>query len=105
MGGDVSAAPASFGPASTDVSYKDAEQGAATSVLLAGSPLVAGVTGRYFEDCQQAVPYVPGVRRGVATWALDPDHAERLWQISLDAVAADRTHGIGCGSRHCPARV
>jgi NAD(P)-dependent dehydrogenase (short-subunit alcohol dehydrogenase family) len=76
--------PASFQPNSTDVSYKDAKQGAATSALLAGSPLVDGVTGAYFEDCQQAMPYVEGIRRGVASWALDPDHAQRLWRVSFE---------------------
>jgi NAD(P)-dependent dehydrogenase (short-subunit alcohol dehydrogenase family) len=45
-------APASFEPGkNSGVSVKNIEQGAATSVLLAASPLVAGVTGRYFEDC------------------------------------------------------
>jgi NAD(P)-dependent dehydrogenase (short-subunit alcohol dehydrogenase family) len=82
------APPVSFDPAaSTGVSVKNIEQGAATSVLLAASPLVEGVTGRYFEDCQQAVPYAPGVRRGVAAYALDPQQAQRLWQLSLDRVA------------------
>ena len=85
--GSAAAAPASFDPTSTDVSYKNSEQGAATSALLGGSPLVEGVTGKYFEDCQEAVPYTPGVRRGVASWALDPDHAARLWQVSLDMLA------------------
>jgi NAD(P)-dependent dehydrogenase (short-subunit alcohol dehydrogenase family) len=85
--GDVSAAPARFDPKSTDVSYKSVEQGAATSTLLAGSPLVEGVTGTYFEDCNEAVPYAPGVRRGVASWALDPEHAARLWQVSLDMIS------------------
>ncbi|GIF66532.1 oxidoreductase [Asanoa ishikariensis] len=80
--GDLANAPASFEPGSTDVSWKDVEQGAATSVLLAGSPLVAGVTGRYFEDCAEAAPHRPGVRRGVAAYALDPEAAERLWQLS-----------------------
>ncbi|GGX82464.1 SDR family NAD(P)-dependent oxidoreductase [Streptomyces fructofermentans] len=89
--GDVSAAPASFDPTSTDVSWKNAEQGAATSVLLAGSPLVAGVTGRYFEDCHVAPPYVPGVRRGVADYALDRDNAARLWHVSLDMLGRDDT--------------
>jgi NAD(P)-dependent dehydrogenase (short-subunit alcohol dehydrogenase family) len=87
----VLAAPARFDPASTDVSYKDTAQGAATSALLAASPLVEGVTGRYFEDCNEAVRYVRGVRRGVASWALDPEHAARLWQVSLDMIAAART--------------
>jgi NAD(P)-dependent dehydrogenase (short-subunit alcohol dehydrogenase family) len=84
----LAAAPASFDPAgSTGVSVKNTEQGAATSVLLAASPLVEGVTGRYFEDCQEAAPYTPGVRRGVAAYALDPEKAQRLWQLSLDRVA------------------
>ena len=76
-------APASFDPAgSTGVSRKTIEQGAATSVLLAASPLVDGVTGRYFEDCQQAEPFRPGLRRGVTDYALDPQLAGRLWQVS-----------------------
>lgn len=33
---------------------KSIEQGAATSVLLAASPLVDGIGGRYFEDCNES---------------------------------------------------
>ncbi|MEV6631728.1 SDR family NAD(P)-dependent oxidoreductase [Actinoplanes sp. NPDC051470] len=89
LGRHLAAPPASFDPSgTTGVSVKDIEQGAATSVLLAASPLVEGVTGRYFEDCQEAVPYVPGVRRGVAAYALDRERAARLWQISTDLVTA-----------------
>lgn len=87
---DSSEAPASFDPHSTDVSWKDAEQGAATSVLLAASPLVEGVTGRYFEDCNEAEPNRPGVRRGVAAYALDPDKAARLWQLSQEMLAGEQ---------------
>ncbi|MFF4795194.1 hypothetical protein ACFY2M_36905 [Streptomyces sp. NPDC001276] len=36
--------------------WKTAEQSAATSVLLAVSPHPEGVTGQYFEDCQEAEP-------------------------------------------------
>ncbi|MDN3355798.1 SDR family NAD(P)-dependent oxidoreductase [Actinomadura sp. DC4] len=86
--GDVQAAPASFDPGSTDVSWKDTSQGAATSVLLAASPLVEGVTGRYFEDCAEAEPYRPGVRRGVAEHALDPEKAARLWEVSVELLAS-----------------
>jgi NAD(P)-dependent dehydrogenase (short-subunit alcohol dehydrogenase family) len=86
--GDVASGPSSFDPASTDVSWKNAEQGAATSVLLAASPLVEGVTGRYFEDCNEAGPHQPGVRRGVADYALDPGNAARLWQVSTDMLAS-----------------
>jgi NAD(P)-dependent dehydrogenase (short-subunit alcohol dehydrogenase family) len=80
--------PQSFDPAgSTGVSVKDIPQGAATSVLLAASPLVEGVTGKYFEDCQEARPYTPGIRRGVASYALDPRQAARLWELSVDLLA------------------
>jgi NAD(P)-dependent dehydrogenase (short-subunit alcohol dehydrogenase family) len=83
----MAAPPASFDPkGGTGTSEKTVEQGAATSVLLAASPLVADVTGRYFEDCQEAGPFTPGVRRGVAAYALDPGKAARLWQVSLDLI-------------------
>jgi NAD(P)-dependent dehydrogenase (short-subunit alcohol dehydrogenase family) len=83
----MDAPPAAFDPkGGTGVTEKSIEQGAATSTLLAASPLVEGVTGRYFEDCQEAVPFTPGVRRGVAAYALDPQKAERLWQVSLDLI-------------------
>ena len=85
LGRHTTPAPATFDPAgSTGVSVKTIEQGAATSVLLAASPLVEGVTGRYFEDCQEAEPFRPGVRRGVTDYAVDPELARRLWQVSVD---------------------
>ena len=64
---------------------KTPEQGAATSVLLAASPLVEGVGGRYFEDCQEAevVPDIVDGVHGVRDYALDPAAAERLWGESL----------------------
>jgi NAD(P)-dependent dehydrogenase (short-subunit alcohol dehydrogenase family) len=80
-------APSTVAPgvaSSTGVSVKNTAQGAATSVLLAASPLVEGVTGRYFEDCQQARPHQPGIRRGVAAFALDPGNAARLWELSRE---------------------
>jgi NAD(P)-dependent dehydrogenase (short-subunit alcohol dehydrogenase family) len=68
-------------------SWKTPQQGAATSVLLAASPLLKGVSGRYFEDCNEAGPNEPGSRRGVAAHALDPDAAARLWRVSEETVA------------------
>jgi NAD(P)-dependent dehydrogenase (short-subunit alcohol dehydrogenase family) len=66
--------------------FKSVEQGAATSVLLAASPLLDGVGGRYFENCNEAVRVDrrggPG-KGGVAPYALDPGNAERLWELSL----------------------
>src|SRR3954468_16081461 len=46
--------------------WKTPEQGAATSALLAASPLVEDVGGRYFEDCNEAEPHQEGTRTGVA---------------------------------------
>jgi NAD(P)-dependent dehydrogenase (short-subunit alcohol dehydrogenase family) len=73
---------------SREVSWKTPQQGAATSVLLAVSPLLAGIGGRYFEDCNEALPNVPGTRRGVAAHALDPEAAARLWQVSAEHLSA-----------------
>ena len=69
-------------------SWKTPEQGAATSVLLATSPLLAGIGGRYFEDCNEAAPHEPGTRRGVAPYALDASDAALLWQVSVDTLAS-----------------
>jgi NAD(P)-dependent dehydrogenase (short-subunit alcohol dehydrogenase family) len=69
---------------------KTVEQGAATSVLLATSPQLDGIGGRYFEDCSEA----PVIHRrgeagfgGVAPYALDPDNATRLWEVSLELIS------------------
>ncbi|MFG3662302.1 SDR family NAD(P)-dependent oxidoreductase [Streptomyces sp. NPDC047706] len=68
--------------------YKTPEQGAATSVLLAASPLLSGVTGRYFEDNQEARTVRGGEEQpsGVAAHALDPEAADRLWEYGTDAL-------------------
>ncbi len=64
---------------------KTVEQGAATSVFLASSPLVEGVGGRYFEDCQEAAVTTEPVPfgGGVSPYAIDPDNAQKLWDLSL----------------------
>ncbi|MDT5067006.1 MAG: hypothetical protein QOK02_3161 [Mycobacterium sp.] len=69
---------------------KSPEQGAATSTLLAASPLLDGIGGRYFEDCNEA----PVIHRrdqttiaGVAPYALDPENAARLWDLSVRLTA------------------
>ena len=73
--------------------FKTIEQGAATSVLVATSPRLEGIGGRYFEDCNEAVvvdpdPASPG---GVAPYALDPGAAACLWQVSVDAMFGIRS--------------
>jgi NAD(P)-dependent dehydrogenase (short-subunit alcohol dehydrogenase family) len=76
-----------FRAAGTD--FKSVQQGAATSVLLAASPRLEGIGGRYFEDCNEAVRVErrgkPG-QGGVAPYALDPANAERLWELSLTLI-------------------
>lgn len=68
--------------------FKSPEQGASTSALIAGSPLVAGVSGRYFEDANEAEPFDPeSPARGVKAYALDPESADRLWNVSLELIA------------------
>jgi NAD(P)-dependent dehydrogenase (short-subunit alcohol dehydrogenase family) len=77
-----------FRAAGTD--FKTVEQGAATSTLLAASPLLDGVGGRYFEDCNEARVVDrrggPG-RGGVAPYALDAGNAARLWDLSLRLIS------------------
>ncbi|MFE2835688.1 SDR family NAD(P)-dependent oxidoreductase [Streptomyces mirabilis] len=72
--------------------FKTIAQGAATSVFVATSPQMEGIGGRYFEDnneaeklSAEAVGSAPG---GVAPYALDPDAAKRLWELSLVATGA-----------------
>jgi hypothetical protein len=68
--------------------WKTPEQGTATSVLVATSPLLEGIGGRYFEDCNEARPNQPGTRRAVAAHALEPEAAVRLWEVSLETLAS-----------------
>ena len=72
---------------SGEMEYKSIPQGAATSVWAG---FVAGadeVGGRYCEDCALA-PVVddPGQRRGVRSYALDPDKSAALWTTSEELV-------------------
>ena len=71
------------------IELKTPEQGAATSVLLAASPQLEGIGGRYFEDCHEAeiVDERTGPE-GVARYAVDPANAERLWNVSEELLAA-----------------
>jgi hypothetical protein len=58
-------------------------------VLLAASPLLEGVGCRYFEDCNEAVRVTHRTddEHGVAPYALDPENADRLWDMSTDMLA------------------
>jgi NAD(P)-dependent dehydrogenase (short-subunit alcohol dehydrogenase family) len=57
--------------------FLSAAKGARTSVYLASSPEVEGVSGEYFVKCKPRQP-----RR----WAQDADAAQRLWQVSEQLV-------------------
>ena len=69
---------------------KTPRQGAATSVLLATSPLLDGLGGRYFEDCNEAaiVSRRPtDFSGGIAPYAIDPANVERLWNVAMQLVS------------------
>jgi NAD(P)-dependent dehydrogenase (short-subunit alcohol dehydrogenase family) len=68
---------------------KTTAQGAATTILLALSPLLEGIGGRYFEDCNEAevVLQRPADYRGVAAYALNAANAERLWDVALKLIS------------------
>lgn len=70
--------------------WKTPEQGAATTVWAAVAAELDGVTGRYLEDCTVAAPWTgPGeLPRGhYLPYALDPENAHRLWELSERLVA------------------
>ncbi|WP_086668793.1 SDR family NAD(P)-dependent oxidoreductase [Lentzea kentuckyensis] len=65
---------------------KTPEQGAATTLVLAVSPLVEGRSGLYFEDCVEALPHTPGMTSGLAPYAIDPEAAAQLWKVSEETL-------------------
>jgi NAD(P)-dependent dehydrogenase (short-subunit alcohol dehydrogenase family) len=68
-------------------SYKSIPQGAATSVWAACAAEAGAIGGRYCEDCHVAeVVSIPGLFGGVRPYALDPQHAQALWQKSEELV-------------------
>jgi NAD(P)-dependent dehydrogenase (short-subunit alcohol dehydrogenase family) len=68
-------------------SYKSIPQGAATSVWAACVAEAGAIGGRYCEDCHVAeVVSIPGLFGGVRPYALDPQHAQALWQKSEELV-------------------
>ncbi|MER7835012.1 SDR family NAD(P)-dependent oxidoreductase [Streptomyces sp. NPDC096040] len=64
--------------------FKTPPQGAATQTWAATSPQLAGMGGVYLEDCDIAEPAVEGETNGVKAWAIDPDQAARLWDLSAE---------------------
>ena len=74
---------------------KTLEQGAATSVWCATSALLDGMGGVYCENCNiaQAVAADSQAQRGVRPWAVSPELAERLWEVS------ERLTGVSLASK------
>ncbi|MFE2382244.1 SDR family NAD(P)-dependent oxidoreductase [Streptomyces misionensis] len=71
--------------------FKTPSQGAATGLWAATSSLLDGRGGLYLEDCDIAA--VSAAERpmddgGVRAYAIDPDAAARLWDLSLTATGA-----------------
>lgn len=71
--------------------YKTVEQGAATSLVAAVHPAFATTGGHYLDDCREAYPVADDAAmadhpHGVKQWALDPDLAARLWDVSTGLV-------------------
>ncbi|MFC5182864.1 SDR family NAD(P)-dependent oxidoreductase [Actinomadura harenae] len=66
--------------------FKTPEQGAATAIWAATSPLLDGLGGLYAQDCDIA-EHATGddmLVGGVKPWAVDPEDAARLWGISTE---------------------
>lgn len=63
--------------------FKTIQQGAATPLWCATSPQLDGLGGVYCEDCDVArVTTSNDQRGGVRPWAVDPDLAQQLWDLS-----------------------
>ncbi|MET9542158.1 SDR family NAD(P)-dependent oxidoreductase [Streptomyces sp. NPDC006553] len=71
--------------------FKTPSQGAATGLWAATSALLDGRGGLYLEDCDIArvsTPDQPMDDGGVRAYAIDPDEAARLWDLSVAATGA-----------------
>lgn len=80
LGGDK---PAASGTSRGKLQFKTIPQGAATTVWAAVSGELQGKGGLYLEDCGIAEEVPVGVaEHGYFAWALDPEAAETLWQVS-----------------------
>lgn len=69
-----------IGMAITGLFAKKPEKGAETSIHLASSTEVEGVTGKYFSDCRELLSSKASYNK--------KDHT-RLWEISMELIAGD----------------
>ncbi|MER7722116.1 SDR family NAD(P)-dependent oxidoreductase [Streptomyces flaveolus] len=71
--------------------FKTPSEGAATGLWAATSPLLDGRGGLYLEDCDVARVSAPGTPMddgGVRAYAIDPEEAARLWDLSVAVTGA-----------------
>lgn len=69
--------------------FKTPAQGASTSVWAVVGEELEGVGGLYLENCAQALPWASETPwAGVLPHALDPESADRLWDLSVATVGA-----------------
>ena len=72
-----------FRPPGVEIFWKSVPQGAATTCYAATSPDLDGQRAWYLEDCHLAeITDDPLAGEGVRPYALDPDRAEALWELS-----------------------
>lgn len=71
--------------------FKTPEQGAATAVWAATSPLLDDHGGAYCQDCDIAEPATTDdmLIGGVKPWVRDADAAARLWDLSCELTGLD----------------
>ena len=67
--------------------WKQVPAGAATSVYAATAPELEGQGGCYLDDCQVSGPRESeDAEIGYEPWAMDPEAAGRLWQVSEETL-------------------
>ena len=64
--------------------FRTPEKGAETAIYLCADPGLAGVSGRYFQDCRAVKP---------KPWAEDDDMAAALWRLSEELVGFSYPEG------------
>jgi hypothetical protein len=71
--------------------FKTTEQGASTTIWAATSPQLAGKGGLYCEDCDVSAlnTETPGPLSGIRAYAVDPEQAKKLWEVSAEMTGVD----------------
>ena len=78
------------------VFLKSPEQGARTSIYLASSPEVEGISSKYYSDCKP---------QSSSKASYDADVARRLWEVSQEITDAPRNSWQRGSRTQSPAGV